>query len=78
MTLLGDKPIGYWWWGSHGHWYHWDIVVVWGTHVTVLHYLAPLPSFLVPLPLLLLLLDPVPLILTPCVVGWRTTIHQLV
>ena len=77
MTLR-DKPIGYWWGSSHGHRYHRAIVVVWGTHVTVLHHFAPLTPLLVPLPLLLLLLDPVPLVLTPGVVSRRTSIDQFI
>jgi hypothetical protein len=47
--------------------------------VTILHHhLAPVTALLVPLALLLLLLDPVPLVLTPGVVGWRTSINQFI
>ena len=85
MTLcsVGTKPISNWWRSSHGHRYHGDtvvmVVMVLGVHVTILHhYLAPLPPLLMPVALLLLLLDPIPLVLTPGVVGWRTPIDQLV
>ena len=46
--------------------------------MTILHHFTPLPSLLVPLSLLLLLLDPVPLVLTPGVVGRRASIYQLI
>ena len=63
---------------SHWHWYHGDIMMVGWAHVTVLHHLAPVPPLIVPLAILLLLLDPVPLVLTPGVVSWRTSIDQLI
>ena len=77
--MMRSKPISDWWWSSHWQWYHGPVVVVVGwPHMTILHYLTPVPSLLVSLALLLLLLDPVPLILTPGIMGWRATIDQLV